>query len=48
MDKELHDAIHREGKEANAHLGVARFDLHGLCSTLDAIAPVMSMFSQGL
>jgi hypothetical protein len=48
IDKELRDAIHQWGKEANAHRGVARSDLHDVHSTLDAIAPMMLMFSGAL
>ena len=49
VDKELRDAIHRWGKEANTKLGVARLDDMGdMYTTLESITPLILEFSRAL
>ena len=49
VDKELRDAIHRWGKEANTKLGVARLDDMGdTYTTLESITPLILEFSRAL
>jgi hypothetical protein len=48
IDKELRDAIHRWGKEANTKLGVARLDMGDTCTALESIMPLILEFSRAL
>jgi hypothetical protein len=48
VDKEIRDAIHRWGKEANTRLGVARLDMGDTYTTLDSIMPLILEFSRAL